>query len=70
MSAKGLMRAYEAMRGIVRLRLATSATGELTEGLCYLKLTFFQYRSIVLPVSGPRISAYRAATQTLLTWEL
>ena len=28
------------------------------------------YRSIVPSVSSPRISAYRAAAQTLLTWEL
>jgi len=33
-------------------------------------LNLRSYRSIVLFVSSPRISAYKVATLTVLTWEL
>ena len=39
---------------------ATAVTGEVREGLCYLKL----YRSIVPSVSSPRISAYSGYTNS------
>lgn len=50
-------------------RLALASMGELLQGPCHRKLCVLQL-SIVPFVTSPHISAYTAATQTVLTWEL